>query len=330
MGYKNGKEILPEELIRKIQEYVNGEYVYIPRKTELRKNWGDQTNIKTELDKRNNEIIHKYHTGIAVKNLSEEYRLSKQAIYKIMSVHKGKSKYMEKVNVYKEYFTAEYLMGPNCVLLMNEMLNKYPVNLSEEHRILDIGCGKGLTSYFLAKATGATIYANDFWVDANDNKERFMRWNMLNRIVPFQQDAKEFHFEKNYFNLIISADAYHYFGGSKDYFVNKILPFMKPGGMALLCVPGIKEAFEGMQEDTIYEWLGDDISMFHSCNWWKNIIGINSEIEFVETWELECFEDAWNDWLNTDSTYAKADYHYYDRIIKTYTNFIGIVVKKKG
>lgn len=30
LGYKNGKEILPEELTQQIQKYVDGENIYIP------------------------------------------------------------------------------------------------------------------------------------------------------------------------------------------------------------------------------------------------------------------------------------------------------------
>ena len=34
MCYQNGKKILPPPLLSAIQEYIDGEYIYIPRKTK--------------------------------------------------------------------------------------------------------------------------------------------------------------------------------------------------------------------------------------------------------------------------------------------------------
>ncbi|MFT4301703.1 MAG: hypothetical protein QM579_08115 [Desulfovibrio sp.] len=33
MSYKNAGDVFPHELLCKIQEYINGEYIYIPRQT---------------------------------------------------------------------------------------------------------------------------------------------------------------------------------------------------------------------------------------------------------------------------------------------------------
>ena len=41
MGYKKATKVLPQHLLRAIQEYVDGEYLYIPRKEENRKHWGE-------------------------------------------------------------------------------------------------------------------------------------------------------------------------------------------------------------------------------------------------------------------------------------------------
>lgn len=39
MSYKKAIHILPEELLELIQEYVDGEYIYIPRKSNNKKEW---------------------------------------------------------------------------------------------------------------------------------------------------------------------------------------------------------------------------------------------------------------------------------------------------
>ena len=43
MSYRKAEEILPRELIEVIQQYVDGENIYIPRKLEHRKGWGERT-----------------------------------------------------------------------------------------------------------------------------------------------------------------------------------------------------------------------------------------------------------------------------------------------
>ncbi|MDE5777015.1 MAG: hypothetical protein K2I10_00670 [Lachnospiraceae bacterium] len=90
MGYKNGKEILPVELIRQIQQYVDGENIYIPKKEETRICWGQNTDTRKLLHRRNTEIYQKYLKGDRVADLSEEYHISTQGIYKILSKQKGK------------------------------------------------------------------------------------------------------------------------------------------------------------------------------------------------------------------------------------------------
>lgn len=89
MGYKNGKNILPDELIEQIQKYVDGENIYIPRKEENRKGWGEDSDTKQLYHIRDAEIYQKYRAGYRVTDLAEEYYLSTQAIYKILSKQRG-------------------------------------------------------------------------------------------------------------------------------------------------------------------------------------------------------------------------------------------------
>lgn len=90
MGYINGNKILPKELICRIQEYIEGECIYIPKSKDNCKSWGEVSNARFELDCRNHDIYEKYLSGISVKRLSEIYCLSTQGIYKIISMEKEK------------------------------------------------------------------------------------------------------------------------------------------------------------------------------------------------------------------------------------------------
>lgn len=62
--------------------------IYIPRVAERRKNWGDNTNTRQTLALRNEEIFRKYQSGSTVSYLAEQYHISAQGIYKILSKFK--------------------------------------------------------------------------------------------------------------------------------------------------------------------------------------------------------------------------------------------------
>lgn len=236
---------------------------------------------------------------------------------------------MKRIEEYKQYFTKEYLMGPNSLRIADELLEKYPLHMNKGNTILELGCGTGLSSLFISKETNAVVHATDLWISETENAERFANWGMAGNIIPFCIDASKAEFEKERYDAVMSIDAYHYFAGKEGFFVNRILPAIKSGAMALIAVPGIKEEYEGRQGETIREWIGEEEYMFHCCSWWKKIIGTHSDIVFVDTWELKCFEEAWGDWLISGHECSAGDKKFYNTIIKKYTNIVGIAVKKR-
>lgn len=84
MSYKRAEKILPQEILELIQEYVDGENIYIPRKKEQRKEWGESTQIKKELIHRNTMIFKDYQKGLSILELSEKYFLSTKSIQRII------------------------------------------------------------------------------------------------------------------------------------------------------------------------------------------------------------------------------------------------------
>lgn len=84
MGYKKAEEILPGELIDRIQQYVDGESIYIPRKSAQRRAWGEGTQIRQELSKRNRQIYKDYLGGEGVLELAGKYYLSEKSIQRII------------------------------------------------------------------------------------------------------------------------------------------------------------------------------------------------------------------------------------------------------
>ncbi|MGL5437955.1 MAG: CD3324 family protein [Lachnospiraceae bacterium] len=84
MGYLKAEDILPKELIQLIQQYVDGENIYIPRMQHNRRQWGQKTRIRQELALRNTCIIEDYRNGSSVSELAESYFLSTKSIQRIV------------------------------------------------------------------------------------------------------------------------------------------------------------------------------------------------------------------------------------------------------
>ena len=87
MKYVKAIDVLPQEIIEIIQNYVDGEYLYIPRKNDNKKSWGEKSGIKNILKERNIEIYEKYIKGLSISELSKEYFLSEKSIRKIVSLY---------------------------------------------------------------------------------------------------------------------------------------------------------------------------------------------------------------------------------------------------
>lgn len=84
MKYLKAKNVLPEELINMIQEYVDGEFLYIPRKLGEQKAWGEMSGSRETLKLRNKQIYTLYLNGDSIEEISSAYYLSEQSIRRIV------------------------------------------------------------------------------------------------------------------------------------------------------------------------------------------------------------------------------------------------------
>lgn len=230
---------------------------------------------------------------------------------------------------YQKYISEKTMMGPNSVRILEELFTKYPLEISSDEQILDLGCGTGLTSLVIAKETGATVYANDLWINAQDNAERFAEWGVAQQVTPICEDANDLHFHEKQFSALVSVDSFHYFAGQPGFFQDKLLPFLKDDGTVLIGIPGLKNQYTGQSDTLLSNWLGDEAYLFKSPDHWREIIGTDARIETVETWEMKCFEQAWNEWLASGNEFACGDKQHFETIIKPYTCFVGIYIRLK-
>ena len=84
MKYINAKDILPNALVKELQNYIQGGYIYVPTNQLHQKRWGEISGYRQELQQRNQQIIEEFQKGSSVEKLSEKYFLSVYAIRKII------------------------------------------------------------------------------------------------------------------------------------------------------------------------------------------------------------------------------------------------------
>ena len=237
---------------------------------------------------------------------------------------------MSNIEQYRRYFTKDYLMGPNSFRLLNEMLRRKPAD-ARFHRTLDLGCGFALTSFFIANETDADyVYAYDLWVPATENYARICENGQEDRVIPIHGDATDMPFARDYFDAIVSVDAYHYFGCKEGVFAEKILPFVRRGGHVMIAIPGLKEEPRGELKALFETWAeGDDAQLFRTMDWWEALLkaecGDGCEITLKEA---ECFDIAWREWFDTGHEYGIRDREFLQRGLDRILNFILIYVRK--
>ncbi|UNC90819.1 SAM-dependent methyltransferase [Candidatus Contubernalis alkaliaceticus] len=209
-----------------------------------------------------------------------------------------------KAESYDSNFIAQNMMGPNSMIVIEELLEN--VSIKNGMRVLDLGCGTGLSSIFLAREFGVQVFAVDLWVSATDNYKRLQQMDVDDLVIPIHADAHELPFSENYFDAVISIDAYHYFGNNDEYYSEKLRPLLKKDALVALAFPGMKyEVHKDIPDEMKKYWDNEALEMWHSIDWWKG--KLENKVKDFEIKEMKCFDKAWSDWLSTENPYAIED-----------------------
>ena len=221
------------------------------------------------------------------------------------------------------------IMGPNPVKLEEELLLNH--RIPDGAVVCDLGSGQGLTSVFLAKEYGFTVYAADLWSDPEENRKFFDAMGLdRKQIVPVKADATALPFEKEFFDAVVSTDSYNYFGRDGRYLDEKLLPFVKSGGYIYIAVPGMKkDCHDALPPELLLSWTPEQLDYLHDVDYWREIVGKCQGAEVLSVQEMESNDEVWADWLKQENEYAVSDRKSMEAGGGKYLNFIAIVLRKK-
>jgi cyclopropane fatty-acyl-phospholipid synthase-like methyltransferase len=216
---------------------------------------------------------------------------------------------------YDDNWVRENWMGPNPLWLLEELCEH--IALKPGMKVLDMGCGKGVTSIFLAKEFGVTVFATDLWISSTENLRRFEEAGVAERVFPIHAEAHALPYAEGFFDAAISIDSYQYFGADETYFPCTYSKLVRTGGQFGIVVPGLTREFDKGYPDTLKEhWVGEMFS-FHSKHWWRHLWEKTEIVEITACYDMEEPKEIWQSWAKwakenlgfNDVEFLNADTH---------------------
>jgi cyclopropane fatty-acyl-phospholipid synthase-like methyltransferase len=188
-------------------------------------------------------------------------------------------------------WVLENQMGPN-VLWLTESLTQV-MGLKPGLRALDLGCGRAISSIYLAKEFDLQVWATDLWIEASENWKRVCAAGMDRQVFPIHAEARDLPFAEEFFDAILSMDAYHYFG-TGDLYLGYLIRYLKPGGQIGIVVPGLQHEFDAVVPEHLQPYWNWEFYSLHSPVWWRRHWEKTGQVK-VELADM--IPDGWEHWL---------------------------------
>lgn len=187
-------------------------------------------------------------------------------------------------------------MAPGALYLAANMTRT--MDLQPGMSVMDLGCGKGVTSEYLARRFNVRVNAVDLWIDEEFLSSKFASHGLGTQITAHNLDiTKPLPFVENQFDSIFCMQAFHSFGGSVV-FLRHLLKHLKAGGQ--ICIAGtcFNEEYPALQHSSIFSqtdgWDAEYAS-YHSPGWWCDLFGQSGLVRDVQSLELDNGLAMWED-----------------------------------
>jgi SAM-dependent methyltransferase len=197
---------------------------------------------------------------------------------------------------YDPHWVLENQMGLNPLWLTEWLCQG--MYLRPGMRVLDLGCGKALSSIFLAREYEVEVWATDLWIPATENLFRIEQAGLSGRIFPIHADARSLPFAAEFFDAIVCVDAYIYFG-TDDLYLEYLHKFVKTGGRIGMVVPGFMKAIDGPLPEHLLPFWAQECWTWHTVEWWQRLW---SRTGLVEVQQSESLPEGWKLWLQWKKT----------------------------
>ncbi|MFT3831655.1 MAG: class I SAM-dependent methyltransferase [Opitutaceae bacterium] len=172
----------------------------------------------------------------------------------------------------------EGLQGQGGLFLASDMAER--LRLRPGMRVLDLACGAGTTSLFLAQRYGVRVCAVDE-SPAPDLAQRAAERGLHALIEPIVANRRNLPFEAESFDAVFCLNAFFYFG-TDDLYPPYLAGFLKPGGAVVLGGPCYREELVGDEpEEFLLEFPA--CLAVHSPDWWRSHFAKNHRFHVLHS-----------------------------------------------
>jgi SAM-dependent methyltransferase len=192
---------------------------------------------------------------------------------------------------YDAQWVIENQMGLNPLWLTEWTGEK--LSLAPDACVLDLGCGRGLSSIFLAREYNARVWAADLWIKPTENYLRFKQAGVQDRVFPIHADARSLPFAEEYFDAAFCTDAYIYFG-TDDLYLDYLCKYIKPGGRIGVTLPGFMRELGGKLPEHLLPFWAQECWSWHTAEWWR---WHWERTGLVEDVSVDVLPEGWKLWL---------------------------------
>jgi len=225
---------------------------------------------------------------------------SKEEIQRILSGFRApnRAQYPELDGYSRDEIYEDFFGGGGLYLAarMARTLRLHPNDL-----VLDLGCGKGSTSIFLAKNYGVRVIGLDLWTSEEFLRQKFSTLGYADQIAAIQMDATHpLPFPHEFFDAIFCMNSFNFYGSNQD-FIGHLTQHLKPGGQlcigsevltaeftaAQLANPPQVYAFRLPPPNEDVDVFEDDFKKQHTSAWWRELLESSGLLKVETCEELE-------------------------------------------
>ena len=235
--------------------------------------------------------------------------------YRIKDFRKPDKREYPELDSYSDNKIYEYMIGCGGLFLASKMIRQMKIKKGDI--VLDLGCGLGTTSIFLAKNFDVTVIAVDLWNSPKILSRRAKEEGLSNRIIPVQMDITQvIPFAEDYFDAIFCMNSLFMFGDDLD-FLKKLLKTLKKSGTFCLGSECFNQEPDYKNIDDVpkvynfeYKWSVWEgcCSKYHCSGWWKSLLAETNMLDIRYCQELDDGIILWED-------SAINYYSYYDKVL---------------
>jgi len=183
------------------------------------------------------------------------------------------------------------------------------LDLQPGQTVLDLGCGKGESSVFLAKQDDVEVKALDLWTSADYLERKFAERGVGDRVTAIQMDATQpLPYADDEFDAIFCMNSFNFYGANPG-FLPHLLKHLRQGGR--LCIgsevlsaeftpeqlanPPIVYAFNLPPPNEHVNVFEGDFIKQHTPGWWRDFFQASGLMDVETCFELEDAESIYQE-----------------------------------